>query len=162
MFQRAESDHEAGTIRHPQDGARLNHKVPPFQAAAAAGLQSSATGRQTGFRVPGIHPDVQAVQELIDGTRVVQGSGIGIEGSQKMKVVAFNGSARKNGNTTILLNTVFAELNKEGIETELVQLAREKQCVLQVGHVERFNPVLTYLESVAGDPRFLSTHRLSP
>ena len=40
-----------------------------------------------------------------------------------MKVAAFNGSARKNGNTAILLNAVFAELNKEGIETELIQLA---------------------------------------
>lgn len=40
-----------------------------------------------------------------------------------MKVVAFSGSARKGGNTAILLNTVMAELNREGIETELVQLA---------------------------------------
>jgi multimeric flavodoxin WrbA len=40
-----------------------------------------------------------------------------------MKVAAFNGSARKNGNTAILVNAVFAELNKEGIETELIQLA---------------------------------------
>jgi multimeric flavodoxin WrbA len=40
-----------------------------------------------------------------------------------MKVVAFNGSARKDGNTAILLNYVLAELQKEGIETELVQLA---------------------------------------
>jgi multimeric flavodoxin WrbA len=40
-----------------------------------------------------------------------------------MKVVAFNGSARKDGNTAILLNAVFSELNREGIETELVQLA---------------------------------------
>ena len=40
-----------------------------------------------------------------------------------MKVVGFNGSARKGGNTTLLLNTVFAELNAEGIETELVELA---------------------------------------
>ncbi|HHL34931.1 MAG TPA: flavodoxin family protein [Desulfobulbaceae bacterium] len=40
-----------------------------------------------------------------------------------MKVVAFNGSARKDGNTTMLVNYVFAELEKEGIETELVQLA---------------------------------------
>jgi multimeric flavodoxin WrbA len=40
-----------------------------------------------------------------------------------MKVVAFNGSARKDGNTAILLNMVLAELSKEGIETELVQLA---------------------------------------
>jgi multimeric flavodoxin WrbA len=40
-----------------------------------------------------------------------------------MKVVAFNGSARKDGNTAILVRQVFAELEKEGIETELVQLA---------------------------------------
>jgi multimeric flavodoxin WrbA len=40
-----------------------------------------------------------------------------------MKVVAFNGSARAAGNTTILLNVVLDELGKEGIETELVSLA---------------------------------------
>jgi len=40
-----------------------------------------------------------------------------------LKVVAFNGSARKDGNTTMLVNYVFDELNAEGIETELVQLA---------------------------------------
>jgi multimeric flavodoxin WrbA len=40
-----------------------------------------------------------------------------------MKVVAFNGSGRKDGNTAILLNTVLEEIAKEGIETELIQLA---------------------------------------
>ncbi|TKJ39540.1 MAG: FMN reductase [Planctomycetes bacterium B3_Pla] len=40
-----------------------------------------------------------------------------------MKVVAFNGSARKDGNTAILIRRVFVELEAEGIETELVQLA---------------------------------------
>ncbi|MGE5894101.1 MAG: flavodoxin family protein [bacterium] len=40
-----------------------------------------------------------------------------------MKVVAFNGSARRDGNTTILLKTVLDELGREGIETELVPLA---------------------------------------
>ncbi len=40
-----------------------------------------------------------------------------------MKVVAFNGSGRKDGNTAILLNAVLEELTKEGIETELIQLA---------------------------------------
>jgi multimeric flavodoxin WrbA len=43
-----------------------------------------------------------------------------------MKVVAFNGSARKDGNTAILVNYVLRELEQEGIETELVQLAGEK------------------------------------
>ncbi|MBF0619318.1 MAG: flavodoxin family protein [Candidatus Omnitrophica bacterium] len=40
-----------------------------------------------------------------------------------MKVVAFNGSARREGNTSILIKAVFAELQKEGIETELVNLS---------------------------------------
>ena len=40
-----------------------------------------------------------------------------------MKVVGINGSARKDGNTAILINYVFRELEKEGIETEMVQLS---------------------------------------
>lgn len=40
-----------------------------------------------------------------------------------MKVVAINGSSRKNGNTTIVLNTVLEELQKNGIETELIEVA---------------------------------------
>jgi len=40
-----------------------------------------------------------------------------------MKVVAFSGSARKDGNTAILVRHVFAELEARGIQTELVQLA---------------------------------------
>ena len=40
-----------------------------------------------------------------------------------MKVVAFNGSPRRDGNTSILINKVFNELKKEGIATELVQLS---------------------------------------
>jgi len=43
-----------------------------------------------------------------------------------MKVVAINGSARKDGNTAILINYVFAELESEGIQTELIQLAGKK------------------------------------
>jgi predicted dehydrogenase len=45
---------------------------------------------------------------------------------------------------------------------ELVSLAQEHQCVLQIGHVERFNPVFTYLQNVATQPRFIESHRLSP
>ena len=40
-----------------------------------------------------------------------------------MKVIAFNGSARKDGNTAILIKQALRELEREGIETELVQLA---------------------------------------
>ena len=49
-----------------------------------------------------------------------------------------------------------------GQAAELVQLAQQKDCVLQVGHVERFNPVFKYLETAAPEPRFIECHRLSP
>lgn len=42
-----------------------------------------------------------------------------------MKVVAINGSARKDGNTSLMIRQVFAELEKEGIATELIPLAGE-------------------------------------
>lgn len=40
-----------------------------------------------------------------------------------MKVVAFSGSARKDGNTAILVREIFQHLERQGIEIELVQLA---------------------------------------
>jgi len=43
-----------------------------------------------------------------------------------INVVGFNGSARKSGNTSLLIRTVFAELENEGIGTELIELAGKK------------------------------------
>jgi hypothetical protein len=43
-----------------------------------------------------------------------------------LKVVAFNGSARKDGNTAVLLKRVLSVLETEGFETELIQLRVSK------------------------------------
>lgn len=40
-----------------------------------------------------------------------------------MKVIGINGSSRKDGNTAIIISNIFDKLNKDGIETELIQLA---------------------------------------
>jgi multimeric flavodoxin WrbA len=40
-----------------------------------------------------------------------------------MKVVAFNGSPRKDGNTSILIRHVFEELRSQKIKTELIHLS---------------------------------------
>jgi len=45
---------------------------------------------------------------------------------------------------------------------ELAHLAAQNALVLQVGHVERFNPVLSALEQRLTHPRFIEAHRLSP
>lgn len=42
-----------------------------------------------------------------------------------MKVVAFNGSPRREGNTAILINEVFKILESNGIETEMIQLGNK-------------------------------------
>jgi predicted dehydrogenase len=46
--------------------------------------------------------------------------------------------------------------------SELAELATQRHLVLQVGHVERFNPVLSALEARLTHPRFIEAHRLSP
>ncbi len=46
--------------------------------------------------------------------------------------------------------------------TELAELAASRGLILQVGHVERFNPVLSALEKRLTNPRFIEAHRLSP
>jgi multimeric flavodoxin WrbA len=43
-----------------------------------------------------------------------------------MKVIGFNGSPRRDGNTGILIHKVFQELEKQGIETEYVQLSHKR------------------------------------
>jgi predicted dehydrogenase len=46
--------------------------------------------------------------------------------------------------------------------SELAELAARYHLILQVGHVERFNPVLSALEARLTHPRFIEAHRLSP
>lgn len=59
-----------------------------------------------------------------------------------MRVVAFNGSGRKDGNTCLLLKIVLEELDKEGLETELIQMAERdpiQGCVSCFRCMERKN-----------------------
>ncbi len=44
----------------------------------------------------------------------------------------------------------------------LLALARRHRLVLQVGHVERFNPAVRLMRRIARRPRFIEVHRLGP
>ncbi len=44
---------------------------------------------------------------------------------------------------------------------ELVELSEKKKLILQVGHIERFNPALVAMEKYIHDPKFIQTDRLS-
>ena len=45
---------------------------------------------------------------------------------------------------------------------ELIQLAAAQQCVLQIGHLERFNPAILAATEVLTTPKFIECHRLAP
>ena len=77
-----------------------------------------------------------------------------------MKVIGINGSPRKEGNTSILIQTLFNELNRQGIDTEMISLSgqnirgctacgvcmkqKNQQCIITD---DFFN---TYLEKMIG------------
>ncbi|KPK99960.1 MAG: hypothetical protein AMJ90_09085, partial [candidate division Zixibacteria bacterium SM23_73_2] len=43
----------------------------------------------------------------------------------------------------------------------LVSLAQEKNSILQIGHIERFNPAFRAVEKDVHEPKFIESHRLS-
>jgi predicted dehydrogenase len=45
---------------------------------------------------------------------------------------------------------------------ELVDIAQAEKRILQVGHLERFNPAIRRLESIIKEPKFVECHRLAP
>jgi len=44
----------------------------------------------------------------------------------------------------------------------VLSAAQEAGCLVQVGHVEHFNPVMSFLEKHASDPRYITAERLAP
>ena len=84
-----------------------------------------------------------------------------------MKVIGINGSSRKGGNTTILIKTVFKQLEKDGIETELIELTdktikgcmgcfgckEKKQCIIKDDFFnECFNKMVNADGIILGSP----------
>jgi len=49
-----------------------------------------------------------------------------------------------------------------GEARELIALAAARQLVLQVGHLERFNPVILAVADELAEPRFIESNRLAP
>jgi predicted dehydrogenase len=75
---------------------------------------------------------------------------------------------------TVLHAEIGAQFLKEGIHVlvekpiahtleaadQLIQAARENSCILQIGHLERFNPAVMQLREIVRKPRFFEAHRM--
>jgi predicted dehydrogenase len=64
------------------------------------------------------------------------------------------------GNKHLLIEKPITETTRQA--SELSEIAAANKLILQVGHVERFNPILGALEERLTHPRFIEAHRLSP
>ena len=90
-----------------------------------------------------------------------------------MKIIAINGSARKDGNTAILLNRVLKALETEGFETELIQLAgqqiqgcnacracydkQNKRCIIETDKVNEYIAMMLEADGILlGSPVYFS------
>lgn len=60
----------------------------------------------------------------------------------------------------VLMEKPIAANSKEA--RELVEAAAARDLVLQVGHIERFNPAVTALRGIEFYPKFVEAHRLAP
>jgi predicted dehydrogenase len=61
---------------------------------------------------------------------------------------------------SVLVEKPFTHSLKEA--DSLIKIAKRKKLILQVGHLERFNPAFTATQKLIKNPKFIECHRLSP
>ena len=69
------------------------------------------------------------------------------------------GDLMKRGVHVLMEKPIAPSVEEAG---KLVDLAAEYDRILQIGHIERFNPVMRELEAKLNHPKFIESHRLSP
>ncbi len=88
-----------------------------------------------------------------------------------MKVVAFNGSPRKNGNTQQAIELVFEELRKENIATELISIGgkplhgctacyecfsnKDRQCVIKNDNLNSYLARMIEADGIIMGPPYI-------
>ena len=65
-----------------------------------------------------------------------------------------------NQNISVLVEKPFTTTLSEA--DKLIELAKQKKIILQVGHIERFNPAFVATQKLIKNPRFIECHRLTP
>jgi predicted dehydrogenase len=130
--------------------ARICAELPDAQLAAVLDINresSEAAARQYGAKVA---TSLDEFASLVDAATVAAPTAVHHE----------IGSALLAHGKHVLIEKPITETTAQA--EDLVRLAKERSVVLQVGHIERFNPILSALEQRLTRPRFIESHRLSP
>jgi len=139
-----------GTGSIGKNHARVMSELPDVEFAAIYDADP-ATAAEIGTRL-----GVRAVSSLEEFASLVDAATIATPTPSHFPVAKFLLEKGKH----CLVEKPIAENTRDA--KELADLARCLGLVLQVGHIERFNPVLRALESRLIQARFIESHRLSP
>src|SRR5947207_10689231 len=130
--------------------ARLYAGIPSVEFAAIYDVDL-ARARSIGKKF-----DVPVAQSLEEFTGMVDAASVATPTNTHYEI----GQALLARNRHLLIEKPITDNTAHA--TELAELAAKSGLILQVGHVERFNPVLSALEKRLTHPRFIEAHRLSP
>ena len=130
--------------------ARLYAELPSVEFAAIYDVDPSKAN--TMARKYGVVP-VKSIEQFAD---MIDAASIATPTSTHHQVAHALLSRGKH----LLIEKPITDDTREA--SELAELAARQRLILQVGHVERFNPVLSALEARLTHPRFIEAHRLSP
>ena len=133
-----------------------------FHAAKYAGLNSSqlvavvdtdaSTAREVASNLGDVaaYDDYREIIDQVDAVSIVTTTPTHFEVAQAFL------SAGKH----VLLEKPITTTTEQA--EKLISLATQNSCILQVGHIERFNPAILGMDEFLHEPKFIESHRLSP
>jgi predicted dehydrogenase len=132
-----------------REHARIYSRLPEVEFVGMCDLDGQVAEKLAQKHGVKSFPTVQALAEAIDAATVATPTNTHHE---------IAGQLLRAGKH-VLVEKPIADNTEQA--RELIELAASKGLVLQVGHIERFNPALGALEAKLTRPRFIETHRLS-
>ncbi len=139
-----------GTGSIGKNHARILAELPECQFTAIYDA-NSATAQEMAARF-----EAKAVESLEEFADLVDAATIATPTPTHFEIAKFLLERGKH----VLVEKPITEKTADAYE--LSRLAHDRNLVLQVGHIERFNPALSALEAKLNHPRFIESHRLSP
>jgi predicted dehydrogenase len=133
-----------------QHHARIYSELPNAELIGVYDVDAQRAADVAGRSRCRAFPSVEALAREVEAASVV----VPTDRHHELSTVLMNHGLHLLVEKPIAATTAEAEA--------MVALSREKGLVLQVGHVERFNPVMQFLEDTLSHPRFIEAIRLSP
>lgn len=133
-----------------KEHARIFSHLPQVELVGVVDTDLQRAQEAAGLYGTSAYGNVKSIIDKIDAASIVVPTDRHLEVAEKLLNSGKNLLVEKPITRTV------ADAQK------LVKLAKKKRLFLQVGHVERFNPIIQALVKLIKRPRFIEIHRLSP